>query len=105
MRLSTVIVGGAIASATVLAPAAAAVASPAGSNCGSAYSGSQACPQATHFHKAHPTQPTSYNRPSTASTLPFTGADVAGMTALGVGAIGAGAAFVVAGRRRRAPQA
>ncbi|MDX6287573.1 MAG: hypothetical protein QOG53_3058 [Frankiales bacterium] len=35
------------------------------------------------------------------STLPFTGGEVALMSIAGIGAIGAGTAFVVAGRRRK----
>lgn len=34
--------------------------------------------------------------------LPFTGAEVVGISIVGLGALGAGTAFVVAGRRRKA---
>jgi len=36
--------------------------------------------------------------------LPFTGAEVVGMSIVGLGALGAGTAFVVAGRRRKAAE-
>jgi hypothetical protein len=39
------------------------------------------------------------------STLPFTGAEIVLMTMVGGGAIGAGTAFVVTGRRRRSSTA
>ena len=35
------------------------------------------------------------------ATLPFTGAELVLMTTVGAGALGAGAAFVIVGRRRR----
>jgi LPXTG-motif cell wall-anchored protein len=80
----------------------------------------------THHHKkpchpkpcptkpGHPTKPGQPGHPGGTSTtttamtapgsglLPTTGADLAGMAAIGLGAIGAGAASVVAMRRRRA---
>ena len=38
------------------------------------------------------------------ASLPFTGAEVSAMSALGLAALGGGAALTVAGRRRRAGQ-
>jgi len=38
----------------------------------------------------------------TSASLPFTGAEVVGMSVVGLGALGAGTAFVIAGRRRKA---
>jgi LPXTG-motif cell wall-anchored protein len=38
------------------------------------------------------------------ASLPFTGAEVVLMSVVGLGALGAGTVFVVAGRRRKAPQ-
>lgn len=35
------------------------------------------------------------------ASLPFTGAEIVGMSIVGLGALGAGTAFVVAGRRRK----
>lgn len=40
----------------------------------------------------------------TKQSLPFTGAEIVLMTVVGGGALGAGAMFVVAGRRRKASQ-
>jgi LPXTG-motif cell wall-anchored protein len=50
--------------------------------------------------------PTTISKPpveveGNSSTLPFTGGEVALMSIAGIGAIGAGTAFVVAGRRRK----
>ena len=42
------------------------------------------------------------NVDGTGTKLPFTGAEVIGMSVVGLGALGAGTAFVVAGRRRKA---
>jgi LPXTG-motif cell wall-anchored protein len=38
----------------------------------------------------------------TSTSLPFTGAEIVGMSVVGLGALGAGTAFVIAGRRRKA---
>lgn len=38
------------------------------------------------------------------ASLPFTGAEVVLMSVVGLGALGAGSAFVVAGRRRKAAE-
>jgi LPXTG-motif cell wall-anchored protein len=50
--------------------------------------------------------PTTISKPpvqveGNSTTLPFTGGEVALMSIAGIGAIGAGTAFVVAGRRRK----
>jgi hypothetical protein len=80
-----------VAGGSLLAPTAAFAADPP---C-DAYSGH--CPHV---------EPTKIVKPPTAVqgervTLPFTGGEIVLMTLVGGGALGAGAAFVVAGRRRR----
>jgi hypothetical protein len=77
------------AGASALAPAVA-LAAPCDSY-------SQNCPNVKGHH---------INKPPTVvegekQTLPFTGGEIVLMTAAGLGALGAGTAFVVAGRRRR----
>lgn len=84
-----------VASASVLAPAVALAAEP---SCPSGYG--QKCPNV---------KPSKIVRPPEVQgqrfTLPFTGAEIVLMTVAGGGAIGAGTAFVVAGRRRRSATA
>ena len=79
-----------VAGGSLLAPTAAYAADP---HC-DAYSGH--CPHV---------EPTKIVRPPVVQgerfTLPFTGGEIALMTLVGGGAVGAGAAFAVAGRRRR----
>jgi hypothetical protein len=77
---------------TVLAPATAAIAAPAACD---AYSHKCTQVEGTKIVK-HPAVG------GTSTSLPFTGAEVVLMTVVGVGALGAGTMFVVAGRRRRA---
>jgi hypothetical protein len=84
-------IGAAAAAAVMAAPAVPAAAS---SSC-DAYS-----------HHCTNVKPRKIVRPPTEvlperSTLPFTGGEIVLMTLAGSGAIGAGTAFVVAGRRRR----
>ncbi|MDQ1684879.1 MAG: hypothetical protein QOC82_1616 [Frankiaceae bacterium] len=78
----------------VLAPAAAAVAAPAACD---AYSHKCTTVEGTKVVR-HPAVE------GTSTSLPFTGAEVVLMSAVGLGALGAGTAFVVAGRRRRAAE-
>ena len=81
-----------LTAAAVLAPATAAIA--ATTTC-DAYS-----------HKCTTVEGKKIVRPpaveGTGTKLPFTGAEVVGMSIVGLGALGAGTAFVVAGRRRKA---
>src|SRR4051812_7804441 len=59
------------------------------------YSGT--CPQVKGHHITKPPTVVLGEK----QTLPFTGGEIVLMTAAGLGALGAGGAFVVAGRRRR----
>lgn len=91
-RLGTVVAATAIA-AIPIAPTAAA-ASPShcdaySRHCTQPKSQSRTGPPVLGVHYTHP------------STLPFTGADVALMSVVGIGALGAGVGFITVGRRRR----
>jgi LPXTG-motif cell wall-anchored protein len=89
-RLATVL----FTATAVLAPSAAAVAAPAACD---AYSHKCTDVLGTKVVK-HPAVE------GTSTSLPFTGAEVVLMSVVGLGALGAGSAFVVAGRRRKAAE-
>ena len=80
-----------LAATAVLAPATAAVAAPAACD---AYSHKCTTVEGTKIVR-HP------NVQGNSTSLPFTGAEVVLMSVVGLGALGAGTAFVVAGRRRK----
>jgi hypothetical protein len=104
-RAMTAAVGTALAAGVVLAPSAAFASTHSIS--------SDYCKQYVHHHKSTTcTEATKVvkktSKPQTlatsvtrASTLPFTGTDIAGMATVGVIVVGAGAGLTVAGRRRR----
>jgi LPXTG-motif cell wall-anchored protein len=81
-----------LATTAVLAPATAAVAAPSACD---AYSHKCTNVEGTKIVR-HPAVE------GTSTSLPFTGAEVVLMSVVGLGALGAGTAFVVAGRRRKA---
>lgn len=81
-----------LTAAAVLAPTTAAVAAPAACD---AYSHKCTTVEGTKIVR-HPAVQ------GNGASLPFTGAEVVLMSMIGVGALGAGTVFVVAGRRRRA---
>jgi len=81
-----------LTTAAVLAPTTAAIAAPAACD---AYSHKCTHVEGTKIVK-HPAVE------GNGASLPFTGAEVVLMSVVGVGALGAGTVFVVAGRRRRA---
>lgn len=81
-----------LTAAAVLAPTTAAIAAPAACD---AYSHKCTNVEGTKIVK-HPAVE------GNGASLPFTGAEVVLMSVVGVGALGAGTVFVVAGRRRRA---
>jgi LPXTG-motif cell wall-anchored protein len=83
-----------LAATAVLAPTAAAVAAPAACD---AYSHKCTNVEGKKIVR-HPAVE------GTSTSLPFTGAEVVGMSIVGLGALGAGTAFVIAGRRRRAAE-
>ena len=80
-----------LAATAVLAPATAAVAAPAACD---AYSHKCTTVEGTKIVR-HPAVE------GNGAKLPFTGAEVVLMSVVGLGALGAGTAFVVAGRRRK----
>jgi len=84
-----------LAATAVLAPATAAVAAPAACD---AYSHKCTTVEGTKIVRHPAVQGTS-------TSLPFTGAEVVLMSVVGLGAVGAGTAFVIAGRRRRTADA
>ncbi|MBV9097507.1 MAG: LPXTG cell wall anchor domain-containing protein [Frankiaceae bacterium] len=84
-----------LATTGILAPTAAAAAAPAACD---AYSHKCTHVEGTKIVR-HPTVD------GTGTKLPFTGAEVVGMSIVGLGALGAGTAFVIAGRRRRTAEA
>src|SRR3954471_1249790 len=79
-------------SGVMLAPTAAMA---AGSDCPTGYSGN--CPHVKGHKIVRPPEVQGER-----SQLPFTGAEIVLMTVVGGGALGAGTAFVIAERRRRA---
>jgi len=81
-----------LTAAAVLAPATAAVAAPAACD---AYSHKCTTVEGTKIVR-HPAVE------GNGASLPFTGAEIVLMSTVGLGALGAGTVFVVAGRRRRA---
>ena len=81
----------ALAATAVLAPATAAVAAPAACD---AYSHKCTTVEGKKIVR-HPAVE------GTGTSLPFTGAEVVLMSVVGLGALGAGTVFVVAGRRRK----
>jgi LPXTG-motif cell wall-anchored protein len=83
-----------LTAAAVLAPSTAALAAPAACD---AYSHKCTNVEGTKIVK-HPAVE------GTSTSLPFTGAEVVLMSVVGLGALGAGTGFVVAGRRRKAIQ-
>jgi hypothetical protein len=95
MRRLVALIGAALVGAATLAPAAA-FAEPC-----DAYSG-QCPPDVGPTDLVRPTQQPPTEVAGEKTTLPFTGAEIVLLTVVGGGAIGAGTAFVVAGRRRRA---
>lgn len=95
-KLTRVAVCGAFGLGAVLTPTAAFAAGNA--TCDSY---SHTCVKPQHFSRFHKTQVLPLQQ-SSPSTLPFTGADIAGMSLAGLAALGGGAALVAAGRRRRA---
>lgn len=95
-RLAKAAVCSSFAVGVALAPATAFAAT--GATCDSY---SHTCVKHQHYSQFHHTQVLPLHV-TTPSTLPFTGADIAGMSLAGLAAIGGGAALVVAGRRRRA---
>jgi len=94
-RLTRVAVCGAFGLGVALTPATAFAAT--GGTCDSY---SHTCVKPQHYQRYHHTQVLPLHETSP-STLPFTGADIAGMSLAGLAAIGGGAALVAAGRRRR----
>lgn len=101
MRISRLVTVGALAGATLALPVTAAVASPHGTTCDSY---SKTCAQVKPAHYVKPAAVINQNFDSP-STLPFTGADVAAMTIVGLGALGVGSGLVISGRRRRSSTA
>lgn len=95
-KLTRVAVCGAFGLGAVLTPTAAFAAG----NPGTCDSYSHTCVKPQHYQRYHHTQVLPLHETSP-STLPFTGADIAGMSLAGLAALGGGAALVVAGRRRR----
>jgi LPXTG-motif cell wall-anchored protein len=83
-----------LATTAVLAPASAAFAAPAACD---AYSHKCTNVEGTKIVK-HPAVE------GNSAALPFTGAEVVLMSVVGLGALGAGTVFVVAGRRRKAAE-
>jgi hypothetical protein len=93
--LTGIVAGGLAGTASV------AVAAPA-DTC-NAYSSTCPSPSVSglHFTRAPGVEPATEVQGTSASRLPFTGGEIALLSVVGVGVIGAGTVMVVTGRRRR----
>jgi hypothetical protein len=94
MKRIVPLIGAAVIGAATFAPVAA-FAEPC-----DAYSGQ--CPEVEPTNLVRPTHEPPTEVAGEKTTLPFTGGEIVLLTLVGGGAVGAGTAFVIAGRRRRA---